>query len=160
MTLCPLKNENRLPILEFLFSPCFVFRIMVGLPEKNNREKILRAILEKESVADDLDYGELATMTEGYSGSDLKVGCVCCLNDDASLNECEEYRSFIKIEHLDSFCMFVSLVGSLLVMILQNLCTVAAYRPLKELLKQEKVLMRTLLLESTENGIVHMQSEK
>ena len=52
--------------------------------------------------------------------------------------------------------MFVSLVGSLLVMILQNLCTVAAYRPLKELLKQEKVLMRTLLLKSTENGL-HMQ---
>ena len=53
---------------------------MVGLPEKNNREKILRAILEKESVADDLDYDELATMTEGYSGSDLKVRCVCLLN--------------------------------------------------------------------------------
>ena len=47
---------------------------MVGLPDKNNRERILRAILEKETVSDDLDYDELAVMTEGYSGSDLKVG--------------------------------------------------------------------------------------
>ena len=46
---------------------------MVGLPDKNNRERILRAILEKETVSDDLDYDELSTMTEGYSGSDLKV---------------------------------------------------------------------------------------
>ena len=49
-------------------------RIMVGLPDKNNRERILRAILEKETVSHDLDYDELAVMTEGYSGSDLKVG--------------------------------------------------------------------------------------
>ena len=47
---------------------------MVGLPDKNNRERILRAILEKETVSRDLDYDELAVMTEGYSGSDLKVG--------------------------------------------------------------------------------------
>ena len=47
---------------------------MVGLPDKNNRERILRAILEKETVSHDLDYDELAVMTEGYSGSDLKVG--------------------------------------------------------------------------------------
>ena len=47
---------------------------MVGLPDKNNRERILRAILEKETVSDDLDYDELAVMTDGYSGSDLKVG--------------------------------------------------------------------------------------
>lgn len=47
-------------------------RIMVGLPSVENREKILRTLLSKEKVGD-LDYQELATMTEGYSGSDLKV---------------------------------------------------------------------------------------
>ena len=47
---------------------------MVGLPSAESREKILRTLLSKEKV-DELDFKELATMTEGYSGSDLKV-CV------------------------------------------------------------------------------------
>lgn len=46
---------------------------MVGLPSVENREKILRTLLSKEKVDEDLDFHELATMTEGYSGSDLKV---------------------------------------------------------------------------------------
>lgn len=45
---------------------------MVGLPSVENREMILRTLLSKEKV-EDLDFKELATMTEGYSGSDLKV---------------------------------------------------------------------------------------
>lgn len=38
-----------------------------------NREKILRTLLSKEKVDDEVDFKELATMTEGYTGSDLKV---------------------------------------------------------------------------------------
>lgn len=49
------------------------YRILVGLPSVENREMILRTILAKEKVEDGLDYKELATMMEGYSGSDLKV---------------------------------------------------------------------------------------
>lgn len=49
-------------------------RIMVGLPTPENREMIMKTLLSKEKVADGLDFKELATMTEGYSGSDLKVG--------------------------------------------------------------------------------------
>lgn len=45
---------------------------MVGLPSIESRELILKTLLAKEIVAD-LDYKELAAMTEGYSGSDLKV---------------------------------------------------------------------------------------
>ena len=45
---------------------------MVGLPSVESRELILRTLLSKEK-AEDLDFKELATMTEGYSGSDLKV---------------------------------------------------------------------------------------
>ena len=45
---------------------------MVGLPSIENREMILKTLLAKEKV-EDLDFKELATMTEGYSGSDLKV---------------------------------------------------------------------------------------
>ena len=45
---------------------------MVGLPSIDSREMILRTLLAKEKV-DTLDFKELATVTEGYSGSDLKV---------------------------------------------------------------------------------------
>jgi SpoVK/Ycf46/Vps4 family AAA+-type ATPase len=45
---------------------------MVGLPSVESREMILRTLLAKEKV-ENLDFKELATMTEGYSGSDLKV---------------------------------------------------------------------------------------
>ncbi|XP_039065269.1 uncharacterized protein LOC120210639 [Hibiscus syriacus] len=69
----------------------FERRIMVGLPSTESREKILRTLLAKEKV-EDLDYKELATMTEGYSGSDLK-----------------------------------------------NLCVMAAYRPVRELIQHERL---------------------
>ncbi|KAH9626639.1 hypothetical protein KSS87_001099 [Heliosperma pusillum] len=68
------------------------FRIMVGLPFLESREKILRTVLSKEKVEDGLDFKEIATMTEGYTGSDLK-----------------------------------------------NLCTTAAYRPVRELIQQERL---------------------
>ncbi|KAG4154869.1 hypothetical protein ERO13_D03G079600v2 [Gossypium hirsutum] len=50
----------------------FERRIMVGLPGAENREKIFRTLLGKEKVEDGLDFTELALMTEGYTGSDLK----------------------------------------------------------------------------------------
>lgn len=62
-----------------MLASCFLFqcfsmssRIMVGLPSAENREMILKTLLSKEKV-EDLDFKELAAMTEGYSGSDLKV---------------------------------------------------------------------------------------
>ncbi|XP_028245532.1 uncharacterized AAA domain-containing protein C16E9.10c-like isoform X2 [Glycine soja] len=70
----------------------FERRIMVGLPSVENREKILRTLLAKEKVDNELEFKELATMTEGYTGSDLK-----------------------------------------------NLCTTAAYRPVRELIQQERI---------------------
>ncbi|XVF50913.1 hypothetical protein PTKIN_Ptkin04bG0141800 [Pterospermum kingtungense] len=69
----------------------FERRIMVALPSIESREMILRTLLAKEKV-EDLDFKELATMTEGYSGSDLK-----------------------------------------------NLCVTAAYRPVRELIQQERL---------------------
>lgn len=68
----------------------FERRIMVGLPNAENREKILRTLLAKENIEEGFDFKELALMTEGYTGSDLK-----------------------------------------------NICTTAAYRPVRELLKKE-----------------------
>ncbi|KAL2527373.1 P-loop containing nucleoside triphosphate hydrolase superfamily protein [Abeliophyllum distichum] len=68
----------------------FERRIMVDLPSVENREMILKTLLSKEKV-EDLDFKELAAITEGYSGSDLK-----------------------------------------------NLCVTAAYRPVRELIQQER----------------------
>ncbi|XP_019449730.1 PREDICTED: uncharacterized protein LOC109352274 isoform X2 [Lupinus angustifolius] len=68
----------------------FERRIMVGLPSADNRELILKTLLAKEKH-ENLDFKELATMTEGFSGSDLK-----------------------------------------------NLCITAAYRPVRELIQQER----------------------
>lgn len=46
---------------------------MVNLPDAPNREKILKVILTKEELAPDADLEAVASMTDGYSGSDLKV---------------------------------------------------------------------------------------
>ncbi|KAF5198563.1 Aaa-type atpase family protein [Thalictrum thalictroides] len=51
-------------------------RLMVNLPDVANREKILRVVLAKEEMAPDVDLGAIASMTDGYSGSDLKNLCV------------------------------------------------------------------------------------
>ncbi|RZB61545.1 hypothetical protein D0Y65_044031 [Glycine soja] len=69
----------------------FLLRILVGLPSVENREMILKILLAKEKH-ENLDFKELATMTEGYTGSDLK-----------------------------------------------NLCITAAYRPVRELIQQERM---------------------
>ncbi|KAJ0988347.1 hypothetical protein J5N97_006703 [Dioscorea zingiberensis] len=66
-------------------------RIYVDLPDAENRMKILKIFLSKESIDPNFKLEELANATEGYSGSDLK-----------------------------------------------NLCIAAAYRPVQELLEEEK----------------------
>ena len=53
---------------------CTTFlRLMVNLPDAPNRRKILGVILAKEDLAADVDLDALANLTDGYSGSDLKV---------------------------------------------------------------------------------------
>ncbi|XP_004500647.1 uncharacterized protein [Cicer arietinum] len=51
-------------------------RLMVNLPDAPNRAKILKVILAKEDLSSDVDLGAVASMTDGYSGSDLKNLCV------------------------------------------------------------------------------------
>ncbi|KAK4441764.1 ATPase family AAA domain-containing protein 1 [Sesamum alatum] len=51
-------------------------RLMVNLPDARNREKILKVILAKEELAPSVDLEAIASLTEGYSGSDLKNLCV------------------------------------------------------------------------------------
>lgn len=45
----------------------------MNLPDASNRKKILSVILAKEDLADDVDLEALANLTDGYSGSDMKV---------------------------------------------------------------------------------------
>ncbi|XP_073223232.1 uncharacterized protein [Cicer arietinum] len=49
----------------------FQRRIMVGLPSAESRERILKTVLANENH-ENIDFKELSTMTDGYSGSDLK----------------------------------------------------------------------------------------
>ncbi|XP_061342256.1 uncharacterized protein LOC133288491 isoform X2 [Gastrolobium bilobum] len=51
-------------------------RLMVNLPDAPNRGKILKVILAKEELSCDVDLDAVASMTDGYSGSDLKNLCV------------------------------------------------------------------------------------
>ncbi|KAG5602489.1 hypothetical protein H5410_033859 [Solanum commersonii] len=51
-------------------------RLMVNLPDAPNRAKILKVILAKEDLAQDVDLDSVASMTNGYSGNDLKNLCV------------------------------------------------------------------------------------
>lgn len=51
-------------------------RLMVNLPDAPNRAKILKVILAKEELSPDVDFDAIASMTDGYSGSDLKNLCV------------------------------------------------------------------------------------
>lgn len=46
---------------------------MVNLPDAANRAKILKVILAKEDLSPNVDLNSVASMTNGYSGSDLKV---------------------------------------------------------------------------------------
>lgn len=46
---------------------------MVNLPDAPNRAKILKVILAKEDLSPSIDFDAIASMTDGYSGSDLKV---------------------------------------------------------------------------------------
>ncbi|KAL5543937.1 hypothetical protein UlMin_007721 [Ulmus minor] len=51
-------------------------RLMVNLPDAPNRAKIMKVILAKEDLSPDVDFDAIASMTDGYSGSDLKNLCV------------------------------------------------------------------------------------
>lgn len=74
---------------------------MVGLPSVENREGILRTLLSKEKVEEGLDFKELATMTEGFSGSDLKVSLyfvsffIYKIKSHVSLTKCLSIRTCV-----------------------------------------------------------------
>ncbi|KAL7115264.1 hypothetical protein ACP275_04G173600 [Erythranthe tilingii] len=51
-------------------------RVYVGLPNVENRSKILKVLLAKENLEPGFSFEQLAKATDSYSGSDLKNLCV------------------------------------------------------------------------------------
>ena len=50
-------------------------RIYVPLPDESARAEMLAIHLKGVSLSEELEYGELAQRTEGYSGADLQLAC-------------------------------------------------------------------------------------
>ncbi|KAI0411373.1 P-loop containing nucleoside triphosphate hydrolase protein [Xylaria grammica] len=48
-------------------------RILIDMPDTAARDKIFRIHMKGENLADDVDVSELAQITEGYAGSDIKA---------------------------------------------------------------------------------------
>lgn len=47
----------------------------IGMPDKKERAQILKVILKGERVEDDIDFDYIASLCEGYTGSDLIELC-------------------------------------------------------------------------------------
>ncbi|KAF2550372.1 hypothetical protein F2Q68_00037401, partial [Brassica cretica] len=62
----------------------FCRRFLVELPDAESRSQILKVILRKTTLSDDVDLVRLARMTNGYSGKDLKVKFIFILCYDVS----------------------------------------------------------------------------
>jgi SpoVK/Ycf46/Vps4 family AAA+-type ATPase len=107
-----------------------ICRIYVDLPDAQNRRKILKILLTKENLESDFKFDKLANATEGYSGSDLKVLCL-------KLSMTALFFS-IAPERFTDIHFHLRVWIHLVTYYLQNLCIAAAYRPVHELLEEEK----------------------
>lgn len=47
----------------------------VGLPNEDQRLKIIRLVLMTETISDDVDLNRIAKLTNGFSGSDIRELC-------------------------------------------------------------------------------------
>lgn len=87
----------------------------MDLPNTENRVKILRVILADEELEEGFDFEELSRITDGYSGSDLKVlhccnpccirmpGADLCLRHQTSPNL--SLSSFVRVDCVIIFCV-------------------------------------------------------
>lgn len=47
----------------------------IGIPDRRERVEILKVVLKGEKVADDINYDLIASLCEGYTGSDILELC-------------------------------------------------------------------------------------
>lgn len=104
---------------------------MVNLPDASNREKILGVILAKEELAPNVDLEAIANMTEGYSGSDLKVWIQITLFPNALVFAIPPSKLLL-------YSMLHIILTVTLNFLSQNLCVSAAHCPIREILEKEK----------------------
>lgn len=69
--------------------------IFVDLPDEKERAKIFKSSLKGEAISEDINFDELALMTEGYSGADISLICNVALRE--VVREEIEKNSAIKI---------------------------------------------------------------
>ncbi|GFQ01741.1 hypothetical protein PHJA_002318000 [Phtheirospermum japonicum] len=72
---------------------------LVDLPAVTNKSKILKVILTKEELSDNVDFNAIAHMTGGFSGSDLKV----CIFQNLRVND--SYRLVRELVKNDKVCL-------------------------------------------------------
>ncbi|XP_052768242.1 outer mitochondrial transmembrane helix translocase-like [Mya arenaria] len=80
--------------------PC-TFRI--GMPARAQRVSILSLLLEGEEVDEDIDYGSLGDLTDGFSGSDIKEACRL-----AALNRIHSYVAEARRLHGEEYCDMIT----------------------------------------------------
>lgn len=70
-----LAATNRPSELDEAILRRFTQTFEIGLPDRSERTKILKVILKGENVEENIDYDYIATLYEGFSGSDLLELC-------------------------------------------------------------------------------------
>ncbi|MDP7981549.1 MAG: AAA family ATPase, partial [Conexivisphaerales archaeon] len=80
----------------------FDLLIYVPPPGAGEREEILRLLARRVPLAEEVDLGEIARRTEGYTGADLKA-----LVREAALNAISEGRSSVKHQDFERAQQFV-----------------------------------------------------
>lgn len=73
----------------------------VKLPNSQQREDILKAIMQKESIEGDVEHAAIAAATDGYSGSDLVELCrntaMTALRQHVNLSSTSAYTGALKL---------------------------------------------------------------
>mmetsp|Transcript_1662 Transcript_1662/g.2634 ORF Transcript_1662/g.2634 Transcript_1662/m.2634 type:complete len:413 (+) Transcript_1662:143-1381(+) len=89
--------------------------IETAVPDCNGRKDILQAMLRNEPLADDVNLGDLAELTEGYTGSDLRELCrlaavsrVKSLMSTSSPSPEQSQRPLELQDFLSALCRFVN----------------------------------------------------
>ena len=90
---------NRVDILDpaILRPGRFDRKVYVGCPDVRGREEILKVHIKDKSLSEDIDLGEIARITTGFSGADLEN-----LMNEAAILAARDDRKFIKKDDVDA----------------------------------------------------------